>query len=450
MRLPPNPAVGFVRGGPGVDETEVQGLRRFLVLHAALALCLLGVGELVVRTRPALLPGWYRASFPLGGVEFFEPGLLSATPIEGYPVPGPQRPYAGLPSADLVEAFGLVDPASNPDPERFPRIKLPIDVLGFPNERALDAADVVVMGDSFALAAGVTSPPGLCRELERTTGLAVYNLGVPGIGPLREAWLLERYGLPLRPRFVVWLFFGGNSIGDAEETLRARQLGVRTFSDMPGYRALPRSRVLGWIDSLLFGVEHSDFGQLTFRMPVLHHAAHVEPVHLRTGADSDLPLWFAPGHLQALVRDESSWRHSPGMAPSLEAIRAVRSVTRRAGADLILVYVPSKAQALLQHVEQDHDALMAMATFGLDESIGIDPEVALAAALANRGSLENLLFEFCEEAGIPLLSATPYLEAQAAEGTLGYLSADTHWNTKGQLVLVEPLARAFARLSARD
>src|SRR5205807_430492 len=42
----------------------------------------------------------------------------------------------------------------------------------------------------------------------------VANLGQYDYGPVEELAVLRRYGLPLRPRIVVWMFFEGNDLVD--------------------------------------------------------------------------------------------------------------------------------------------------------------------------------------------------------------------------------------------
>jgi lysophospholipase L1-like esterase len=52
----------------------------------------------------------------------------------------------------------------------------------------------------------------------------VANLGQYGYGPLEELAVLRRFGLPLHPRTVIWMFFEGNDLNDV---LRYRKASVR-------------------------------------------------------------------------------------------------------------------------------------------------------------------------------------------------------------------------------
>src|SRR5262245_651950 len=160
------------------------------LLLVAVPAVALALGELALRAAPRLLPAWYRERFPLHGVEFFRPGVLDHTPIDELPLPIRIDSYDGPPPADLKD-LGLVPPDEDSDRRRFPSARLAVDSLGLPNERTLERADVLIVGDSFAVSAGVAQPPGLQRRLEQATGLTFYNLGVAAIGPFTEDWLLR-------------------------------------------------------------------------------------------------------------------------------------------------------------------------------------------------------------------------------------------------------------------
>lgn len=409
--------------------------RRLRISAAALLVAALVFGglEALLHLRPGLLPAWYRDQLPVAGIELRQPGLLARTPIEGYPVPGAPGRYVGPPPADLVQ-LGLVDPAHNPDVERLPRVEIALDEKGFPNERVPERADVVLLGDSFAVSAGMLEPPGLCRELARRTGLSVYDVGVPGLGPTREVWLLEKEGLPLAPRHVVWLLFGGNDVDDEARLEDSVGSGVRTWADLPEYVRPPVVRSLDLALTWVFDPRPAR------SVP----PPPVRGVTLAAGPDAGVPVWFAPRHLQALALDAGRWREQRGFPGVQRALSRARFACETSGARLLVVFVPSKAQVLLPLLGDQRDALFAMATFGeSDAELPLSADQAYELGMAGRASLEQVLAETCGELGIAFLSATPFLEAQAARGELGYLCADTHWTHAGQGVLAEPLARAL-------
>jgi hypothetical protein len=60
------------------------------------------------------------------------------------------------------------------------------------DEASLDAPEVVVAGDSFAMGWGVAQDDSFPQQLERALGRRVLNAGVPSYGTVRERRLLDR------------------------------------------------------------------------------------------------------------------------------------------------------------------------------------------------------------------------------------------------------------------
>lgn len=406
-------------------------------LAVFLLLAFLAAAELVLHIKPTALPAWYREQFPVIGVEFVQPGILSRTPIEGYPVPGPQRPYAGPPPAGLIAPTPLVDPAANPDPLRYPRVVMPIDANGFPNEVVLDRADIVFIGDSFTFGAGGTSPAGLQRLLAEGSGWSIYNLGIPGIGPIRERWLLENHGLSREPKAVVWFFFGGNDLTDAEKTQARLDTGAVFYTDNPAYTPIPTLLTIDflskWWDTL---------GREPPVKPLMTRG-----VRLSHGPDAGVDVWFSPFYLRTLLADKPGWRKRTGWELFTRELGTVKKDLDERGIPLLLVYLPTKIETMLPYLDTEQlDLVWQMVTLHLGDDVPMTQEDYLAAIARNVDVLQNLVQVFCERSRIPFLSATPYLRAVVEEGRLPYLSADTHWNEAGQAALVEPLREALTDL----
>jgi hypothetical protein len=90
------------------------------------------------------------------------------------------------------------------------------DHNGFRNPADLIRANIVVVGDSIV--EGMTVPDAQIATtiLQQLQHRSVANLGQPGYGPQQELIVLKRYGLPLMPQTVVWMFFEGNDLSDVE------------------------------------------------------------------------------------------------------------------------------------------------------------------------------------------------------------------------------------------
>jgi hypothetical protein len=402
------------------------GLRLLCACLAALA-----AAELALQLFPALLPPGYRARFPMQGVELFHPGVLARTPVEGLPLPlvgGPQR---GPPPADLKE-LGLVPADEESDARAFPEVELPADALGFPNPIELERADLALIGDSFAVAMGVTRPLGLQGRLAEATGLTVFNAGVAGIGPVQERWLLEAVVLPKQPRAVLWFFFAGNDLSESYEPLLHRQKGRTTWAEAYPDRRRPR---LLLPDLLAYALSARSGKPRCSPLPAFL---------FRRADGSGQRLWFHPDYLRQLATPAQDWEANPVWAAVQGELRSARDACRARNARFLLVFLPTKEALYLPYVEPNPALVLRAASATLVESLPGEPAAFQEQALANRYAPEELVRAFCAAEEIPYLSATPALEALAARGELGFLAADSHWQSVGQEALLGPLL-AFLR-----
>ncbi len=403
-----------------------RSLGCFLALAAGLAAL-----EIALHLRPRLLPRWYRERFPMHGIEFFEPGILDRTPIEGVPLPLAVGPYSGPPPADLTE-LGIA-PADGYDARRFPEVVVPADAQGFPNPSDLERSDLVLIGDSFAVAAGALRPAGLQARLGEATGLTICNLGVAAVGPVHEEWLLENVGFAKKPRAVLWLFFSGNDVSGTLTPLLHKRKGRETYGAAYADRRAPRLFL-------------PDLARAFFSAQQDHERNEPLPGFSFRLADGALqPIWFHPGEVLQLQWNREDWEKNLAWKAAREVIERVHASCERKGVRLLLVYVPTKAEVYLPYVEPDAALAARTASSVLPEPLSEDPASFLRSALEHRGDLEQVFRSFCEAAGVPFLSATPYLESLARAGELGFLVCDTHWQNAGQEALLEPLIALFRR-----
>jgi len=419
--MPPSPP-----REPGVSPRRARLLLAVLGLGAAL-----GALELALQLQPALLPASYRARFPGHGTELFHPDVFARTPVEGVLLPHLAVTRVGPPPADLVE-LGVAPATADDDRRAFPRVVLPADELGFPNPSLPQQAELVLLGDSFGVAAGVREPEGLQAALERATGLAVFNASLAGIGPAQERWLLETVVLPRAPRAVLWLFFSGNDLTASYEPWLARRAGHATWAE--AWPELRRPRL--YLPDLL--------RRTLAAAPPPRCAAPLPPFELELADGGARPVWFAPDQLAQLGWSRETWRAHPAWEPVQAELAAAHELCAARGVKLLVVYLPSAPEVLLPFVRADAElAARTLAALGLPPPEG-EPAELLARLLAQRGALEALVREFCAARALPFLSAVPALDVQASEGELGFLVTDTHWSSVGQRALLEPLL-AFLR-----
>ncbi len=385
----------------------------------------------MLRTFPQHLPFWDRSSFPLSGIELFHPGILERTPISGVPLPYDMSGQAVStgPAPQDLQALGLVSSEANPDSEQYPELIFRKDKNGLPNLTERNQADVLLVGDSFALAAGVLSPPGFQAKVQDRTKLSVYNLGIPGLGPQREEFMLNTLGLQLRPRAVVWFFFGGNDIDEAFQLEETQKQGVRNYAQLfPGFD-YPKSYLVDLIKEIALKSSRAESAKKKVDPlpPFLFRSTEAKPI------------WFSPLYLRNSSYPKSYWEAHPGLEPTQEILARTSTALKDQGIRMLLVYIPSKPQIYLSHVERNALLLHRMASVGLDAPLSQDPDDLWESSLQNCDSLEQVLATFAEREGIDYLSLSSHFHEAARAGSLCFLLADTHWNDLGQEIAVEPV-----------
>jgi hypothetical protein len=87
------------------------------------------------------------------------------------------------------------------------------DARGYRNRMALSEAEIVTLGDSWTYGAGVPSDAAWPHVLSQRLNRPVYNMGVPGTGPLQSREIL-RQALQLHPKVVIFGFYFGNDLLD--------------------------------------------------------------------------------------------------------------------------------------------------------------------------------------------------------------------------------------------
>lgn len=406
-------------------------LRLRLLLLGFAVLVPLAVIEGLLHAFPKLLPASFRRLYPPNGVEFFQPGVLEKTPITAVPLPFPVDPYSGPPPHDLVDQGIAPADAAVHDRTASPTFVLPSDALGLPNGADVPAAaPIALVGDSFTVYGAQQDPPGFVRTLASTTGLAVRNVAVSGIGPDQELFLLQNVVLPAKPKLVVWMFFGGNDLADAFWSQVHRAQGMRTFADQFHDRRAPRL----WLPSLL----------ASFLRSAPKRSIHepLPPFRFAAAKADSAPLWFFPDALRAMALPPERIVDNPGWLGITTALRSARDACRQANVPLLVVYLPSKEQVYLPHVVADGELLRRYALASGLAAIPLPDtgEATREQLLQQRSALEQALVGFCGGEQIACWSATPAFAAIAARGEAAYYTTDTHWRPSAQAEIAQALA----------
>jgi hypothetical protein len=150
-----------------------------------------------------------------------------------------------------------------------------------------------------------------------------------------------------------------------------------------------------------------------------------------------------PPYLNTLHFSEQDLAARKGWALTRHAIAEMREVSRGAGAEFVVMFLPFKSQVYLPWLERavPRAELARACQFYLPDSPHT-PDVG--AMLRNRLAQNTLMQRFCAERGIPFLDTTGLLEARFTSGENVYFPDESHLNEAGHAVVADALL-AFLR-----
>ncbi len=305
--------------------------------------------------------------------------------------------FRGETPGDLVHLFGIAT-------DRRHLADVSYDENGFRNPPGLAQADLVLLGDSFLEAGLVPLGEVVSSRLSAALGASAANLGHSGYGPQQELLVLRRYGLPLKPKTVVWLFFEGNDLIDAGRFEEARRGGggLDPGKTHTRQRSLTLN-LLARIGELVEGWRREDSPEARSRCGVFRPNGGREPVRLYFAFAGEPLTAEDLGHL----------------ALAEETIRTAAQECARSGSRFLLAYVPTKFRVYA----------------GLAE---FAPDTLCASWKAN--DLPERMASFCATERIEFIDLAPGLRRAAEAGDLVYFEDDGHWNSKGHEIAARLLA----------
>jgi len=324
--------------------------------------------------------------------------------------------YEGVTYGDLAAVAGRKDWRE----ER--QIKFVTDEYGFRNEPqgvGVEARplDVIVLGDSFGVAASTSQGETLSSVLARDHGLSVYNLSISRESPQQEYanLLLEGKRLKVRPgTCVLWLVFSGNDLDDPY------------FPELEN----PQPELPGVIRRFING-----FIAFRSRSPVhrLLYRPWSQPVVERTLVDGRRIL-FSDLYAQRRGRTAEGVRQHPNFVSLQSTLSAMAKLTRDRQLIVTVAIVPSKEEVY---------------SWVLDNAPPWSADVGSSGFSAVlRGLSEQHGFRFLD-------LKPPLVEASRQDfektGALLWWRDDTHWNSDGQRVAAAAFRNHFREIqSATD
>ena len=357
-----------------------------------------------------VVAAWLGVVFSLGGVELacfaWPPGhpeknhwYVSAKPGEdGLPF---RRP-AGIRWSGRVPG----DTTYGADPTAKP-ITFETDSNGFRNSETPRQADYVFIGDSFTEGCGVNANDSFVQLLQDELTSSVANLGRSAYSPGPELTVLKNYGLPLKPKTVVWQLCEGNDLEDGATWLYWTRNGRPPFYAEGEQHRLTRSaawklRSPTW---LLYASlrEWPWEGRFPDRSGQSISVRFFRPLH---------PVYHCP-------------QKHPGWDVTVESLTQGHELLRKQGVRLVVVLMPVKLTVLIPFVK-------------------LDPEMRTELLGQWRAppdaTWSNYLSAFCSERKIDYIDLTEPLSDAGKRGVLTYLPYDSHLSAEGHLIVAQQIA----------
>ena len=273
------------------------------------------------------------------------------------------------------------------------------DHNGFRNDRDLQSADVALIGDSFVEGLTVSYPELTSSLLARLRGEVVANLGQSAYGPQQELIVLKRYGLPLRPRTVIWMFSEGTDLDDVVNYDRLMHdppdfwhaFLARSFTKIMYYRLFHGSKYAGITRAGVFQAADGKILNLYF-------STNAHPLSKQNLA----------------AMDETAY-----------ILAEANRLSATQGARLIVVFVPEKFRVFQPFCKfPPQSECRNWAPNDLPERLGT--------------AVRSISSE------IEYLDLTPSLVEAAKKGEVPYYPDDDHWSPEGHRIAAEAINRYLA------
>ncbi len=322
-------------------------------------------------------------------------------------------------SGDLYRLTCLA-PADAPPFDNY-RVEFRRDSHGFRNEEPWpDLVDLAIIGDSFTAAEAIAEP--FWRDISES----ILVLGLPGSGTLEQQRLFQAFAVPRRPKIVVLSYFAGNDLTDNQVYAEVAQNGS-SFLD----RARQGKHVLDY--SVLFNLALHIGNAITPKQSA--------PCHYPQMTEPEPPTYvaFYDEFLPLLALDEATMRASESFRLTSVGIGEMAAAQRLHGGDLILMYIPQKAELYWTALSrQSKEAIVSQIGAQLNNH-------GLAAIDANLAVQRNLMAELAKDLGIGFLDLSETLGNAITNGQEPYFFADTHWNQSGHNIARNALLDFFNR-----
>lgn len=318
-----------------------------------------------------------------------------------------------------------------------------INQLGFRGAATTpDDVEIVALGDSFTFGVGVQQP--WPEHLSELLDASVLNLGMGGTDPPKHVYPLIAYGLPRQPEIVIEAYFEGNDLFTCYQP--AIPSGPRWGDNL----VLPD--LIGGMGEMLRFIQRDEAitSDLSYDS--------VTPF-TRTIAGQEVELTFSPAYTATLLLDKETILSSENWRIASGSLARMADLSRQAGANFILVYLPDRSHVYWPLIRTDDDLLsqlnqdmnyawrqrldcLTLARGRVPDNLETFRERMDTTLTAQR----DLLRDFATTHEIPFLDLTEALERLAAQGVTLADPLETHYNDFANQVLAVEIAEFILSL----
>jgi hypothetical protein len=301
------------------------------------------------------------------------------------------------------------------------RVTYETDEFGFRNQPPIPPqVDIVVLGRSISLAGHLSDPwPNL---LERRMNGRVFNLSQPGSGVRVKNLLLERFGLPRHPRWVI--------------------IEVVPSIDILGDHTIPLS-----VSQQMFTPVVQILVRSQEKRVATDQAIYPLTVDL-PGRKVDLTCCLH--YMDFFSLDREKLEHSLDWATYRRELLDLIDQARARDACVALLYVPTKPDVyfpLAQRPDQLEPSLREAIPYRLnsDGSIVHDPGGSIAVDLVRRNALagHDLVESFARANHLLWIDPNKAIVQSVLEGQDPFMVYDSHWNQLGHRIVAETVVQSL-------
>jgi hypothetical protein len=320
--------------------------------------------------------------------------------------------WEGMSRGDLATASGDDDPYAR-------KVIFQTDHQGFRNGRDMDHADLVFIGDSYTEAGNISEANTFPQVVGRQLSMIARNLGRAGYSPHPELTVIKKYGLPCRPRAVVWQLCEGN---DLDEEMVYQDWIDRGRPDIFSHQE---------------GTTGSRMEHWQRRSPSYALYAHlrIESRWPFTGLFRDTTGQIHPYRFEDTQEFARVASGHPGWPRMMQALQEGRQLLAKEQVALLVVLIPRKLRVMGYAMDKvdyfGKPLLLSRDPANLQQAEWDDPtETTLVAHLE----------KFCAAQNMAFLDTTVPLRRAAVAGHMCFLPYDTHLAEPGHALVAELIA----------